>query len=356
LSDLLEERAAQIVSAQKVLYAVDDGGEPTLGTWIPAGKQGDAWVNEANPDVPFVQPNFDRAVYSVYQDEQSAVAALQNDQVDVILSSSGVASETQNAIENPTASARFLVFNPAGNLLSDVVLRRAIACLSPSTLPGFVLEGSFQNREPLFPCSGMTEDLKLKTAVDMLRTAGYSWTLEPSTGLAGSGLTLPDGSAFPRITLLSTLPEVDGQRAEAGRQIEQQALHLGIPIAVQLTDLASLQYAVYSSGKYDMAVMGWRLSAYPGYLCEWFGAVGQFENTGSRLGSACEALAVESDLARAQVKLFEVQSILMDELPFIPLYAQSTYDAFQNVSYPFDEAVGGLSGLYGAPSYAMPAK
>jgi ABC-type transport system substrate-binding protein len=125
---------------------------------------------------------------------------------------------------------------------------------------------------------------------------------------------------------------------------------------VQWTDPASLQYAVYSSQKYDMALVGWRLSEYPGYLCEWFGVGARFENPASRLGSACEALALEPDLEAARVQVFEIQSILTEEVPFVPVYEQGTQDVFQNVTYPFEGVLGGLSGLYGAPSYAIPAK
>jgi ABC-type oligopeptide transport system substrate-binding subunit len=133
-------------------------------------------------------------------------------------------------------------------------------------------------------------------------------------------------------------------------------LHLGIPMDVQLTDLASLQYTVYSSKKYDMVLFGWRLSDQPAYLCEWFGAGGQFENNSVRLQSTCEATVVESDLERARGQVFELQSILLEELPFIPLYSETTHDAFQNVEYPFQNVPGGLSGLYGDPSHAMPVK
>jgi hypothetical protein len=105
-----------------------------------------------------------------------------------------------------------------------------------------------------------------------------------------------------------------------------------------------------------MAIVGWRLSDYPGYLCEWFGVGGPFENTASRLGPSCEALQMVSDLESARRQVFELQSILVEDLPFIPLHLERTYDAFQNVMYPFDEVWGGLSSLYGAPSYAIPAK
>ncbi len=75
---------------------------------------------------------------------------------------------------------------------------------------------------------------------------------------------------------------------------------------------------------------------------------------GGRLTSACEAWGQTADLEQAKVHVSEIQSILMDDLPLIPLYADVRYDAYRNVRYPFDDVVDGLSGLYGAPGLAIP--
>jgi len=366
LNKLLEERAVKIISAQQALYAVDDSDEPTLGTWVPAVEENGKWVNEANLDFPFGQPNFDRAVYSIFEDQASAVIALENDEVDVLLSPNGIEQSSSN-MTSPTRSNRFLVFNPNDLVLSEINLHQALSCLIDRNeislyQAEFVQSSAWNNVNVSFPCVGLSKEQRIEKAIEFLKDAGYSWAQEPTSSQAGVGLKLPNGEDFPRITLLSTLEAVDVNRASMAKVVEQQALHLGIPMDVELTDLASLHYAVYSSEKYDLAIFGWRLSEYPSYLCEWFGSGKQFENNplygdnSSRLKSKCEALAVESNLEKAQENVFEIQSVLMEELPFIPLYSDITYDAFRNVQYPFESVLGGLSGLYGAPSYALPAK
>jgi len=73
------------------------------------------------------------------------------------------------------------------------------------------------------------------------------------------------------------------------------------------------------------------------------------------LKSGCEALNSTSDLSTAQKQAFEIQAVLAQDLPFIPLYSGLTYDAYRNIRYPFDNMLGGLSGIYGAPSSAIPA-
>jgi hypothetical protein len=46
----------------------------------------------------------------------------------------------------------------------------------------------------------------------------------------------------------------------------------------------------------------------------------------------------------------------MEDLPFIPLYQVMQYEAVRNVAYPFEGVLDGLSGLYGAPSLAVPVQ
>jgi peptide/nickel transport system substrate-binding protein len=356
LNKLLEERAAHIESAQQALYVVDDADEPTLGTWMPVGEQNGVWTNQANPDFPFIRPNFDRAIYQTYSDEESVYSDFTNGNIDVILGSIHLAAIDPNLRRSPTRTERFLVFNPGHPVLQDPNLRQALACISTVAEPNESLQGAFvlneawKSSDVSLPCDGLSTEQRIEKAVQILKSGGYQWSQQPDAAQQGTGMTLPDGSEFPRLVLLVS------RGNDAGANFQQPALHLGIPIDVETTDPVSLEYSVYSSKKYDMAILGWRLSEYPGYLCEWFGPGGQFEYAGDRLQRACEALRVESDLEAARDLLFTIQSILAEDLPFVPLHVKTIHDVFQNVEYPFGVVPGGLSGLYGAPSYAIPAK
>ncbi len=361
LNKFLEGYLSTIETAKVSLYAVNDEAEPTLGIWMPVDMSNGKWVNEANPDFPFAQPNFDRAVYTIFADEETAFSAFANGDVDVILSQNDLGQQSSSVTASPTSSNRFLVFNPDRAFLFNVNLRKALSCVIDMQEAGllqaeFVPNGAWNKVDLSLPCLGVPSEQRIESAVGFLKQAGYSWAQEPTNSQAGSGFKLPDGTEFPRITLLSTSAGVDADRANVAAYIEQKALRLGIPLVVELTDLSSLQYAVYSSKKYDMVILGWRLSEYPGYLCEWFGGQGNFQYGSDRLQLECEALDIESDLDSARQHLFEMQSILAEDVPFIPLYSETTYNAFQNVQYPFEDVTGGLGAWYGAPSYAMPAK
>ena len=373
LDQLLQEYDEKIKSARAALYALDDTDEPILGTWIPAGKQNDAWVNEINPAFPFIQPNFDRAVYQVFTDETAAVTALENNEVDAILTPNGISKDLVldqfddnlllETTFNEAPRESYIAFNPLAGELADPVLRLTLYCvvkdipsnnLIGSSIQSFVPSGNdaWLNPDAIIPC-GEGDDRTKRSQI--LKSAGYSWDKEPTARQPGNGLVRPDGTAFPAVTLLVSSREYD-LRPEIFQNIEESLRELGFPLTVQTVSADDLRYKVFSSSQYDMAVLNWRLSLYPAYLCDWFGAGGRFDYGSGELRSECEALSVDADLESARQHVFEIQSILAEDLPFIPLYADTRFDAYRNIRYPFESVLGGFGGLYGAPSRAMPAQ
>lgn len=382
LAKALAEVDSRIQNAHQALYAIDDKGEPTLGVWMPSEKQNGAWVNAANPDFPFEKPNFEWAVYRSYQNEKDALQALSNGDVDLILAPDGVSIESaalyssMTIVRNQKSSARFLVFNPARAELAEPALRAALNCMIDRVnlseqilknqvmpLDAFVLPGPWRNPDVGDPCAGMDASARLQTAVDKLKAAGYTWQKEPTASESGVGILLPEGAAFPPVTLLAPLVEDDPLRAAAAGYIEERAAQLGIPLTKKLARAEDVLYAVYSAKKFDAALLGWRLSLYPAYLCEWLGGQSPFFYNGTSpalsgaegLKSACEALHSESDDEAARTSIFEIQSALASDLPFIPLFSMVTYDAYRNLKYPFAGGLNGVSSLYGAPTFAIPS-
>lgn len=363
--------------ARAALFALANANEPTLGAWRFESRIAGSFENRAHLGTPFGDPWFDNVRYITYPNEASAVSALLADEVDVILTPAGLAPDSVARLENDpeitlsrnvTRSARFLAFNHANPYLAEPALHQALACmLDPQTmaagssgevaaLTAFVLDDFWRNREASLPCAGTAGDTRLAEAVRLLKAAGYTWSKEPTQGMAGQGLKAPDGALLPRFSLLAPSHAEDTQRAETADYIARQAGLLGLSLDVRLSDTDQVLYEVYGSSGYDLALLGWRLSAYPAYLCGWFTPSGEnpFAYNGTGLKSACEALEATSDLQLAKNHVFEIQSILMQDLPIIPLYAAIRYDAYRNVRYPFDTVVDGLAGLYAAPALAIP--
>lgn len=369
------EYETKLAAARAALFVLANAIEPTLGAWMYASRIEDSFENQANFGTPFGDPWFDSVRYITYPTELRALQALENDDVDIILTPDGLSATSVSRLEDEpgitlsrsiTRSARFLAFNHANPYLANPALHQALACtidsqtltenLDDSAVPlsGFVLDDFWRSEAASLPCAEETGSARLKQAVQVLKTAGYSWSAEPAPDSAGKGFRDPGGNALPNFTLL--VPEDDPLRVSAAEYIAQQAHVLGLSLEVRPNDSDTLLYAVYGSGDYDMALLGWRLSAYPAYLCEWFTPLEQnrFAYNGSRLKAECEAWNSTNDLEAARVHASEIQSILTLDLPLIPLYVVSRTDAYRNITYPFENLIDGLAGLYGAPALAIP--
>jgi peptide/nickel transport system substrate-binding protein len=362
-------------SARQTLYALDETAEPTLGEWMPGAEDNGKWVNEANPAHPFGEPHFDRAVYAFYPDEGAGVAALKNGEVNEVLEFNGLSAPSRadlgaSIISNQNSAAYFLVINPSSTKLADPALRLALFCsVSPTALASapvtalplssFVIPTNIAWYNPAGSIScGDAYDAIAKydptKAARLLQSAGYTWTTEPTSEQAGSGLKTPDGKPLPPITLLAPSEKENAQSIQAALVVEHYANYLGIPVSVQPVASSTIRYSMFNDRKYDVAIVGWRLSEYPGYLCDWFGGQNPFGYHDRQLDLICQKLAATADLGATRALVSQIQERLGQKLPFIPVYSGVTYDAYEGIQYSFQHVLDGLSGVYGAPSVASP--
>ena len=366
------EYDAQLTEARASLFKRANAKEPTLGPWKFENRIEDSFENRTNLGTPLGDPWFDSVRYITYPTESAAVDALLKNEVDLILTPDGLSAESISRLQNNpgivlrgniTRNARFLAFNQANPYLADAVLHQALACMldqqklveelgsDVTQLPGFVVDDAWRNKEVSLPCAGVTDGARLAEAVRLLKEAGYSWNGEPASG---TGFKAPNGDELPHFTLL--VSKDDPVREIAARYIAQQAKLLGMALDVKIGSSDDLLYAVYGTRGYDMALLGWHLSMYPAYLCDWFTSSDQnpFAYNGSSLMSACDAWAQVSDLEVAKARASDVQTVLMHDLPLIPLYTDVRVDAYRNIQYRYSNIVDGLGGLYGATVQAIP--
>jgi len=333
-------------------------------------------------------PYFDSALYTLY-DQDAAVLALRNNDVDFILNPSGLSQgfvaqlsgdSNIKVVTNKQNGFRYLAFNQNRPYLANVALHQALACVIDSDFitqkllqgqaePAYTLvppgNGFWFNKDVTKFCVGADSKTRMENSVKILKDAGYTWTKEPAWNEDrggsvdyGEGLTMPNGQPFPEITLMAPSAGYDPLRATTAVYVEQYARSLGIPVTAELTNFNNILTAVYDTGDYDMFILGWGLSIYPDYICTFFDSGAGTDPYGYKsdtLKSQCDQFLGEPDLNKAQALAFQIQDTLATELPYIILFTNPIYDAYRNVDYPYTDVLDGLgSGLYGFPTNAIP--
>lgn len=376
IEDKRVETESVFVVARQVLYELSAQDEPTFGPFIPARRAADEFENVINPYYPFTPPNFDRAIYRVHADEESAVQALYAGDVNVILDADGVSAPREGE-RIPSAATgvephkpsfarsnlRVLAFNLNQPALADVNLRRAIVCMSDGrTLSsvhypdGLILSASQFGvaSEVRFPCANLTLPERLAEAVRILEQAGYAWDVKPvwdGAPRAGSGLKR-GGVNLPGMTLL--VAQEDPVRVEVANMAADWMRVIGLDVKVESAGASELMVRVFDSGQFDMTVLGWRLARVPSYLCDWFGAGNFYGYQRIELTQHCAAFGSALDLDVARQEALVIESLLAQDLPLAPLYSEVGYDLYAGVTYPFANVLDGLTGIYGAPWLAIP--
>jgi len=432
---LVATTTTTLADAVAVLENLDPAGEPTYGPWKVGTWEVGAYVeNVVNPNNFFIGttvqeyangayrefneakgydwtaygtaegdmlleytsgPYFEAAVYTLY-DQDTAILALKDNDVDFILNPSGWSLGAIKQLEGDPAITiiankqngfRYMAFNQNRDFFkgaAGIAFRQAVACsidlnfltetvLQGQALPVYTLvpegNGFWFNPDVMKYCEGMDEPTRIATSVQYLKDGGYTWDVEPFYNNAessrdrgvvyGEGLKMPNGEYFPDITLLAPSAGYDPLRATTAIYIESWMNQLGIPVTAQLTAFNNITDAVYNTGDYDMFILGWGLSIYPDYICTFFNngdGTDSYGYVSTELQDLCGQFLLETDLTAAKALAFDIQNTLATELPYITLFTNPIRDAWRNLTYPYTEVLDGISSsIYGGPAIAMPA-
>lgn len=370
------EKESVFAAARQALYELSAEGEPTFGPFMASKRGADEFENVVNPFFPFTPPNFDRAVYRVYPDEELAVRALYAGEVNVLLDEDGVTPPREGEVIPPLASGvapqkvsfarsnlRALAFNLNRPVMADVNLRRAIVCMGDGRMfssvhypDGLILSASQFGiaSSAMFPCENLPLPERLAESVRIMEDAGYSWDVKPvwdGSARKGSGLRR-GGVSLPPLTVL--VAGEDLTRVNAANMSADWMNVLGLDVSVEVVNSSEVLFRVYDSGEFDMAILGWRLARVPSYLCEWFEPFNPFGYGRVELTQHCDAFRSALDLDIARQEIVVIETLLAQDLPLAPLYSELGYDLYAGVTYPFSDVLDGVTGMYGAPWLAIP--
>lgn len=348
-------------------------------------------------------PYAGEVVYSLYSDQNSAVLALTDGEVDFLLNPLGLQRGLQNlvlsepdlnVIVNEQNGFRYLSFNTRKFPMNELAFRQALACrIDKEFMANTVLGGAALAANSLVPpgnsfwanpdltgvCDDLPEEndendqpkteerLRFEKAVSFLRDAGWTWDVEPVWDVdnrdvlpKGEGLRGPDGTAVQNLELLAPGPGYDPLRATYSLFIEEWAVDLGIPVQAEPTGFSVIVDQVFAVDEgaleWDMYILGWGLTPFPDHVFDFFttdadSANGGF-NTPGYSNPEFDALAAEFKAAKtleeARDLIFQGDAIINEDMPYVVLFTTPIIEAYRNtVEFPFTTVLDGLQNFGG---------
>ena len=331
--------------------------------------------------------------YSLYPDQNAAVLALRNGEIDLILSEQGLQSDLKDQITaspdlslmaNSSNHFRYLAFNMRKSPMSYAGFRRAIGCMTDKEFMQTLLEDSAMSIYGLIPvgntfwanpdveelCKGMTSRERFDQAIDLLKTDGFTWSVEPEWDLdnerlkdgTGMALTDPEGVVVPELELLTYGEDFDPLRATYGLWIAEWASNLGIPVEATLTGLRVIVDQAFALGaeslNWDMYILGWGLGdpALPAFHESFFAsyqdsAAGGFNTSGyasDRVDELMAELLTATDAETARAAVQELDAVIVEDAPYVVLFSTPVLEAYRNtLIFPFTNTLEGIQKLNG---------
>jgi ABC-type transport system substrate-binding protein len=163
---------------------------------------------------------------------------------------------------------------------------------------------------------------------------------------------------MPETNLIFPDPQEDLLMAAFGQGITDLLIALGVPVeAESLARAAIINRTLIAGGSFDMYILDWKFPLYPGYLCELFYSesdtllTGGYNTTGYNrpaFDDLCKLFWEESDSHLAQAQAYQLQSLLAEDLPYIPLYHPQVFDIIrEDVILPYVPKFRGIVGVSG---------
>jgi peptide/nickel transport system substrate-binding protein len=257
-------------------------------------------------------------------------------------------------ITDEKSALYYLGFNLREPPLDDIHFRHAVATLiDKDFILRRILQGYATKMDSVVPpgnafwhCEGLPEygeglkrEDRIRKAYEILSSAKYTWKVPPvnTKGEVGRGkdIILPDGRPMKRITILTPPADYDPLRAMAGIMIQEWLRMIGIPVLSRPMGFSSLMDQVKRRRQFDLFVLGYgNLSLDPDYLRNFFHSKNDRPrgwNMSGYRNPKFDKIADESsrtmDVDKRRTLIWEMQRIIMRDIPYIPLYNPKLLEA-----------------------------
>jgi len=408
-----EDLAAAQGEAWTRLYAIDVTGEPTMGAFASPNWEPGAFVEvAANPNFFYsgtvdtdtdasgvtydieIGPFVDRVVYSIYADQNTAILALQNNEIDFIVNSLGMQRGFQQQVEadpnlaiitNASMGFRYIMFNTRRQPMNDCSFRQAAAVLIDReyvtntvlqrvAFPMYTLvppaNAAYYNPDTPQIGMGLSREQRLAFAVQILQAAGYSWEgdvlpgwdAETATATDAGRLTMPGGVRIPDLEYWAPNAGYDPLRATFAIHIEQWLREAGIPVTAHLAGFNILIPRMSSTREFDIFTLGYSVGIFPGSLHDFFDADNAVPDGDNNTGYVTEETSALGDqllecttYETCRDIAYQLQMIIATEVPMMALFDSGIMEPYRPavVQFPFYETLSGWQYLHQGGDYAQ---
>ena len=326
-------------------------------------------------------PYIDEILFKFYGTSDVAILALKKGNVDMFWwdLQPGYLDDLKKeagiqVFHNQKSALYYMGFNLRKPPFDDVVLRQAIATIIDkefiisrilqgygTVLHSVVPPGNAFWHNPKVPHygDGSSHEERLKMAYDMLKAAGYSWAEAPVDAdgkvVKGRELHLPNGKPMQRFTILTPPADYDPRRAFAGLMIQEWLRDMGMPVFARPMSFSALLQQVKGKRDFDAFILGYgKLNLDPDYVGTFFYSKQDKERGWNMSGYKNKAFDKLRNKQRSEMNrenrrdmLWEMQQILLEDVPYIPLYNPDVLEAARIDRFTgWVEKVGGIGNIW----------
>ena len=326
-------------------------------------------------------PYIDGIIFKVYGTSDAAILALKKGSVDMFwwgiqpgYMEDLKANPDMEVFTNEKSALYYLGFNVRKPPFNDVNLRRAAATLvGEDFIIKRILQGYGVKMYSIIPpgnafwyCPdvpkygvGLDREGRIKKAYQILSDAGYTWQIPPIDGsgnvVNGEGIMLPDGNLMEKFEILTPPADYDPHRAMCGMMMQEWLRMLGIPAYSKPMSFGALIEQVKVRRDFEAFILGYgSLSLDPDYLRNFFLSTNDKTRGWNMSGynnPVFDKIANQSaetmDRNERQKLIWEMQKIVMGDVPYMPLYNPKLIEAARKGKFTgWVQMLGGVGNLW----------
>ncbi|MGM0402130.1 MAG: ABC transporter substrate-binding protein [Thermodesulfobacteriota bacterium] len=326
-------------------------------------------------------PHADAILFKIYGTADVGVLALKKDAIDFFWWSIQPGyiddlerGENTRVYLSDRSALYYMGFNARKAPFSDPSLRRAAnTVIDKDFLIERVLQGYAARMDSIVPSEnlfwhaenmprygrGLSREDRIKQAHTMLSQNGYTWETPPVNGsgevVPPSRILLPNGRPMDDFSILTPPADYDPARATCGVIIQEWLKDLGIPASARPMSFGALLQRVKDRHDFDAFILGYgQLSLDPDYLRSFFHSANDRPGGWNMSGYSnpeFDRLADESvramDIRKRQELIWKMQQVIMNDVPYIPLYNPAAIEAVGEKRFTgWEQMIDGIGNLW----------